>query len=287
MKRVVVIADTGWAVGRIHRDLAKVLASEYTFTFHTSGKFYMDKFLRDFREADICLTTYNHYQDMLNLFPSISDRKKIAMVCHGYPELEGGPKDPLPSAFTYGVTSPVLSARFVIPHHVVLTGVNTEDFTYTEPTGRIRALGWCGYTAMASKRSDWGHAIAQQTQLPVSYAESLSLDTVKEWYKTIDILLVTAGPEPWKETGPLPPFEAICSGVLVIGVPVGNFSLLPGPKFHTVKEAAAIVKELKTNPTKVKALAKEQYDCILAKWTYDTTKESWRSMFEAVLASGK
>jgi len=283
MKHVVVIADTGWAIGRIHRDLAKVLASEYTFTYHTSGHFYMDKFLRDFRKADVCLTTYNHYQGMLKLFPSSSDRKKIAMVCHGYSELEEGTTNPLPSIFTYGVTSHVLSPRFAIPHHVVLTGMNPEEFTYTEPTGRIRTLGWCGCRQVVSKRPEWGHAIAKQTQLSISYAETLSYDALKEWYKTIDVLLVTAGPEPWKETGPLPPFEAIGSGVLVIGVPIGNFSLLPGPKFHTVEEAVVLVNELKANPTKVKALAKEQYDCVMAKWTYTATKGSWSALFDAVL----
>jgi len=280
MKRVVVIADTGWAVGRIHRDLQTVLASEYTFTFHTSSNFFMEAFLRDFRTADVCLTTLNHYQDMLTLFPKLRDRNKIALVCHGYPELKGGS---LSTVFTYGVTSSVLSSRISVPYHVVLTGVNPKEFTYTEPTGRIRTLGWCGCRAIESKRAEWGHALAKQTKLPISYAETLSPEDLKEWYKTIDVLLVTAGPEPWKETGPLPPFEAICSGVLVIGVPVGNFSLLPGPKFHTIEEAVKILTELKADPARVKALAKEQYDCVMAKWTYDTTKESWRSLFEAVL----
>jgi hypothetical protein len=188
------------------------------------------------------------------------------------------------SAFTYGVTSSVLSSRISVPHHVVLTGVNPGEFTYTERTGRIRTLGWCGCRAIESKRAEWGHVLAKQTKLPISYAETLSPEDLKEWYKTIDVLVVTAGPEPWKETGPLPPFEAICSGVLVIGVPVGNFSLLPGPKFHTIEEGVKILNELKANPTRVTALAKEQYDCVMAKWTYDTTKESWRSLFEAVLS---
>jgi hypothetical protein len=52
-----------------------------------------------------------------------------------------------------------------------------------------------------------------------------------------------------------------------------------------VEEAVAIVKDLKANPDRVKALAKEQYDCVLAKWTYGATKESWRSMLEAVAAN--
>jgi len=239
----------------------------------------MDAFLRDFRTSDVCLTTFNHYKDMLSLFPKPADRNKIALVCHGYPDLMGGS---LSSAFTYGVTSSVLSSRISAPHHVVLTGVNPGEFTYRETTGLIRTLGWCGWRAIESKRAEWGHVIAKQTKLPISYAETLSPDDLKEWYKTIDVLVVTAGPEPWKETGPLPPFEAICSGVLVIGVPVGNFSLLPGPKFHTTEEAVRILTQLKADPSQVKALAKEQYDCVMAKWTYETTKESWLSMFYAV-----
>ena len=72
------------------------------------------------------------------------------------------------------------------------------------------------------------------------------------WYKTIDVLLVTAGP--------LPPFEAILSGVLVIGTAVGNFQLLPGPKFSKIEEVAVLLKDLKKLPDRVKALAKEQYE---------------------------
>jgi hypothetical protein len=282
-RSVVVIADVGWSVGHIHYDLQTMLAPEYTFTFHSAGNFYMDKFLHDFKEADICLTTFNHYNDMTQLFPKDTDRKKIAVVCHGFNEFDVIPPTSLISSFTYGVTSHVLSHRLSIPHHVVITGANPNEFTYAERDGVIRSLGWCGADGAAYKRSSWGHDIARKTQLPISYATTLSYDGLKEWYKTIDVLVVTSGPEVWKETDPLPPFEAICSGVLVIGVPTGNFSLLPGPKFHTVEEAVAIVKELKADPARVKALAKEQYDCVLSKWTYETTKESWRKMFDAVV----
>jgi hypothetical protein len=52
-----------------------------------------------------------------------------------------------------------------------------------------------------------------------------------------------------------------------------------------VEEAVKIVKELKADPGRVKTLAKEQYDCVMAKWTYDTTKETWRTMFDAVIHS--
>jgi hypothetical protein len=283
-RHVVVIADVGWSVGHIHYGLQKMLASDYMFTFHSSTNFYMDKFLRDFREADICLTTFNHYNDMKRMFPKDIDRKKIAIVCHGFNEFDVTPPTSLIEPFTYGVTSHVLSPRLSIPHHVVVIGTNPDDFEYAERNGKIRSLGWCGACGVIYKRSSWGHDIAKQTHLPISYAESLSNDALKEWYKTIDVLVVTAGPELWKETGPLPPFEAICSGVLVIGVPTGNFSLLPGPKFHTVEEAVAILKELKSDPARVKALAKEQYDCVLSKWTYETTKESWCAMFDAVIS---
>jgi FkbM family methyltransferase len=284
-RRVVVIADIGWSIGRIHYDLQTALAPEYMFTFHAANHFYMHKFLSDFHDADLCLTTFNHYNDMKRMFPKEADRKKIAIVCHGFKEFDVNPPTDLIPSFTYGVTSHVLSPRFAVPHHVVLTGAKPDEFAYAERDGVIRSLGWCGACNVAYKQSSWGHDIAKQTQLPISYAETLSYDALKDWYKTIDVLLVTAGPEVWKETGPLPPFEAICSGVLVIGVPTGNFSLLPGPKFHTVEEAVKIVKELKADPGRVKTLAKEQYDCVMAKWTYDTTKETWRTMFDAVIHS--
>jgi glycosyltransferase involved in cell wall biosynthesis len=106
---------------------------------------------------------------------------------------------------------------------------------------------------------------------------------MKDWYHTIDILLITAGPDRWVETGPLPAFEAIASGVLVIGTNVGNFTKIPGPKFSTVEEGIEIINKLKQNPEEVKRIAKIQYQCVIENWTYKDISIGWRSAFNAVL----
>jgi len=49
MKQIVTISEVGWAIGRIHRDLAHELASEYRFKSHNSTNFFMHVFLKDFK----------------------------------------------------------------------------------------------------------------------------------------------------------------------------------------------------------------------------------------------
>jgi hypothetical protein len=63
---------------------------------------------------------------------------------------------------------------------------------------------------------------------------------------------------------------------------VGNFSFLPGPKFTTIEEGAVLVRELQADPARLREIAKEQYDCVMTRWTYSTLAKEWRTMFEAV-----
>ena len=129
--------------------------------------------------------------------------------------------------------------------------------------------------------------IARRSRIGISIAETLFLSDLKEWYHTIDVSLVTSGPELYIETGPLPPFEAIASGVLVIGTSVGNFAKVPGPKFTSVEEAVTIIKHLKSNPEHVKNLAAEQYDWVVENWTYQTLAPSWKVMFESAISKSQ
>ena len=110
----------------------------------------------------------------------------------------------------------------------------------------------------------------------------MNYEEVRKWYSGIDLLLITSIPQAKHETGPLPAFEAIVSGVPVIGTAVGNFANIPGPKFTAIDEAVEIVNDLKSNPEKMKALAKEQYDYVMSNLTYASFAEKWR---EALLYS--
>ena len=105
---------------------------------------------------------------------------------------------------------------------------------------------------------------------------SLNYDEVRNWYSGIDLLLITSIPEAKHETGPLPAFEAIVSGIPVIGTAVGNFANIPGPKFTTIEEGIEIVNTLKSDPEKMKALAKEQYEYVITNLTYNSFANKWR-----------
>jgi SAM-dependent methyltransferase len=287
MKRVVVIADTGWSVHRVHKGVEKALAGSYSFKFHEARHFFLDRFMADFREADVCLTTMNFYSDMIRLFPDDVDRRKIAIVAHGISEQCAIPVNPC-GLFTYGVTSEVLvphfSAKLRVPVHVTPNGVDPSVFSYRVRDGTIKVLGWCGAPGVPVKRIEIARAVAETVGLELRVAATVPREEMAAWYDSIDLLLVTSGPDVTVETGPLPPFEAIVAGVPVIGSPCGNFSFVPGPKFATVEEGVALVRTLMSDPTQVVEVAKDQRESVLKNWTYDALASKWTVLFEAVLA---
>ena len=263
--KIVVIADTGWSVGRVNSDIAAEL-SEHLFVFYNSEEFFLDKFLNDVIDSDVILTTLNLYFDMEEIIKP-EFRKKVLLVCHGVSDIHYIQKQPnfkgFSADFTYSVTSDVLVPLFPMKVYITPNGIKSDLFTYTERSGKIESLGWVGAHGINIKRIDWSYKIAGETKLPVTIACSMPFNLLINLYSKIDILLVTSGPDNYEETGPLPPFEAIASGVLVIGTSVGNFSHVPGPKFNTIKEASKIINELKNEPDKVRSLAKEQYQYVM------------------------
>lgn len=285
MKKIVVIADNGWAIKRIHIDLEHVLRDEYSFKYYDSAGFSWESFMADFKDADICLSTLNHFHDLLNTFPNDSDRRKLVYVHHGASNGANYFRDRTDHPYTLGavnrINQELMAEGTTEPVYLVKTGTNPSVWNYRAHTGAVTRLGWCGAPSVAYKNFDWAQWISADTNVPLAVASQLSQPELRGWYNTIDVLLVTAGP---LEAGPLPPFEAICSGVLVVGTPVGNSAELPGPKFNTKEEAVAIIQRLKEDPEEVRRLAKEQYDCVMAKWTYETLKNAWCTMFEAAIA---
>jgi glycosyltransferase involved in cell wall biosynthesis len=159
-------------------------------------------------------------------------------------------------------------------------GVDENDFIYKERDGLIRRLGWCGGEHVASKQISWAKEISIRSGLPLDVASQLSYAEVAKWYHSVDILLVTAVPSMESETGPLPAFEAIVSGIPVIGTPVGNFRHIPGPKFATVDEALELIRFLQEHPEKVKVLAKIQYDYVIQNFTYKAMAHKWNDALE-------
>lgn len=284
MKRIVVLAEDKWSMGRVHHDVAFHLAKDFEFCFHDACSFYVHDFVKDFHASDLCLTTTGCLETTLRICNLESPRyqQKFVAVCHGF---EGLDTQIWPPHVTFGTVSDVLLPHIPINLHVVPNGVNDSLFERKMHSGNVKLLGWCGGLHNPAKLSHTIFEIADASHLAVSIAQSLTLEDLKEWYHSIDVLLVTSGPEPHFETGPLPPFEAIASGVVVIGTRVGNFLKVPGPKFQTVQEAALILSDLKANPVKVRQLAQEQYCWVMENWTYRTLSAAWKEMFECAIAN--
>jgi hypothetical protein len=283
MKLICVLADTKWSIGRVHQDIADAFAEEYEFVFHYDACHYPDVLAADFERCHIFLTTFNLFQGLMDGLLKGRDLRKVLFIAHYAHDWTFLKESPFLRGPSYCTISEAVTESFPAPIRWTPSGINPAFFEYKPRTGLIRTMGWCGNLAWASKRVDWAHAIAADAGLELSLAIEIPFSKMKEWYHSIDILVVTAGPNIESETGPLPPFEAILSGIPVIGTRVGNFRLLPGPKFSTIQEAVDILKELKANPEKAVALAKEQYDAVLANWTVSAVLPRWRETFEAVV----
>jgi hypothetical protein len=287
-KLVCVLADTTWSIGRVHTNIADALKGEYEFIFHYDAAFSADKLKADLKRCDVFLTTPNLIDGIRRCFPE-ENLNKCLMIMH-YHHKDGWASlrdSPLLFTCTYCTISEAVTRSFPAPVLWTPSGVNPAFFKHTLRSGTIKTLGWCGNLAWASKRVEWSYKIAEKAELAVSLAVRTPFADMPAWYKSIDVLLVTAGPEEHRETGPLPPFEAVLSGVLVIGTAVGNFQLLPGPKFSTIEEAAALLRDLKKSPDRVKALAKEQYEAVLKDWTITAVLPKWRIALEAAATKGR
>jgi glycosyltransferase involved in cell wall biosynthesis len=283
MKRIVVFCDNvGWAIERVHLDVAAQLKNDYVFQFYDAACFVFDEVLSDIKNSDLCLVTLGLFDAIVDMFRfTPQELKKLVVVCHGFQEFT--PIKAWSDHVTYGCVCDLLTPFFERPVHVVPNGVEVSLFFKKPCTGVIRTVGWCGRSATPCKRTHLSFEIARKSKLPISIAENVDQKDMQTWYHSIDVLLITSGPEPYLETGPLPPFEAIACGIPVIGTNVGNFLKVPGPKFSTTDEAAAILAELKADPERVRSLALEQYAWVSANWTYTTLAADWKSMFESAL----
>jgi len=278
MKPTLLIFDQGvGAVRNVHTDLEPYLTDDFTIVYH-DWHYTDDEFYEKERNADIVMTGLDAYYYLKNVFP-FEHFKKYIFVSHGYPEFT----NPLPVGLTYGMTSYFISHLFPKESSVFLVknGVNHTLFPYVKRSGILQTVGWCGRSNFPSKRFPMAVEIIYGANLKLNVADGsngFSRTEMVAWYCKIDILIITAGPENWCETGPLPAFEALASGVLVIGTNVGNFSRVPGPKFSTVEEGIAILQYLKLNPKKVKEIAKQQYDCVMELWTYEKNAGQWKTL---------
>lgn len=274
--KVFVFAETKWALGRIYKDFAKYV--DYEIKYVDWETYSYDDFISNYFWCDKCLTNLCAYNSLKHTFPQI-DLRKCIFVSHGFTEHENVSYD---KNLVYGMTSDSLKPLFpeYIEPFLMPNGVDPENFNYKETNGEINTIGWCGAFRIDWKQANWAEDIAKENGLPLKICFGMNHDQVRDWYNTIDLLLVTAIPKPHIESGPLPPFEAIVSGVPVIGTPVGNFRHVPGPKFTTLEEGIALVKYYKTHPDELSQIAKEQYTYVLNNYTYKTLSSYWKHALE-------
>jgi hypothetical protein len=281
-KKVFVFSDSYWSINRVYRDVEKQLSDDFEFFYMHWRDYHPHDFIKKYNECDLCLTNVICVVCPMPSFPYLNFRKTL-FVSHGFPENDK--VTDYPTNYMYGMTSDVMMHFYPknIPVMYTPNGVDPDHFVYRERSGEIKTLGWVGASYQPYKHLDWGKEIAAGADLPLRIAENLKFEEMKDWYHTVDVLLITAIPEEWRETGPLPAFEAIVSGVLVIGSPVGNFRKVPGPKYSTNEEGIKIINELKKDPESVRQLAKEQYECVMKYWTYKDLAHYWRSAFYATM----
>lgn len=287
--KILVWTDPYWSIGRVNRNVEKLLDPlEYEFTYCNWAVRGCSHVANTIGKYDIILTNLVALVSLKKYTPNLCLTKFI-FVCHGSVELKNINSESYPDNTTYSMTSQVVKPLF--PEHIrtkihcTYNGVDPTEFNFVQRSGKIIKIGWCG-VPIATKRVNWTNEIATKCELEYEIQSKMTYDEIKQWYNTIDIFLVNAGPDNWVETGPLPPFEAIVSGVLAIGTRVGNFADVPGPKYDTIEEAVTIINDLKNNPEKVLALMKEQYDYVIKNWTYESLIDGWKHTFrESLLLS--
>jgi glycosyltransferase involved in cell wall biosynthesis len=267
--RVLVFADSGWSVGRVHHDVALHIP-DWEWTFLNWRNFDWNVFADAFETCDVCLTNIVS----IRFWQSCGfqgDFRKCLFMSHGYVDNEATPVEAMNPYWVYGTTSEFIRPLFPdVRVFVMPNGVEPSHFTYRPRDDVLRNVGWCG-ADVPFKRREWALRIANTLNVPLSVASNLSFEDTIKWYDTIDVLVVTA----WSETGPLPAFEAIVSGVPVIGTPVGNFAYVPGPKGTTADEIADILRN-----NDLASIAREQYDYVMKNWTYATLAPTWRGALE-------
>jgi len=283
-KKILVYCDTHWAIGRIYKDIDKYLDKDFSFTYYDWAEHAPNFIISLIDDYDVFITNLvniKHFHHM-----SSDKLKKTIFSCHGFKEFVSLDNYSFPKEPVYSIVSKSVVELF--PENMrndlihTYNGVELTNFNYIKRNGNIEKLGWCGASHIDWKRSKLSIEIAGKTKLSLSFACKLSYEELKQWYNKIDVLLINSGPEYSKETGPLPAFEAIASGVLVIGTYVGNFAEVPGPKYSTVDEAVDILLDLKQNPEKVRQIANEQYECVKKNWTYEILSNQWRKMYETI-----
>lgn len=274
-RKVVVIADISWAIGKINREIMRRIPN-CDAIFYDPTAFNLDQFMQNMKNCDVCLTTLNLHTGILDTIQDESLRRKILFVVHGVTETKDVEYS---ETLRYAVVSDVIIPRMPSNLNILVTpnGVDPSLYTHRERDGTLKIAGWAGDASVGVKRFHMFDPIVSGAGLAgkTTANHRIPPEQMNEWYQDVDILLILSGLEEFVETGPLPAFESIACGIPVVGTAVGNFRHIPGPKFSTVEEGIALLEELKNDAERVRDIAKQQYEAVMKDWSYDVTARLW------------
>jgi len=278
---------SGGSVYLVNKAIEKYLAEDFEFRYINWHAWSLQDLSEIYEWCDVFFSCLSAHDMILNSTKGLGPEKPILLITHD--PNEHTVVQEYSKRFSYAQTC--LCDRSLFPKdtivHLMMNGVDSDNFSYKPRDGTLKQMGWVGRLACEIKQPEWAKLISLVSRVPLVIRDGAQpvkpVSYMREWYQSVDLLIVTAVPEWTSETGPLPPFEAIVSGIPAIGTPVGNFRDVPGPKFTTIDEAVTIVKELCDNPETMKALALEQYRYVLTHNTYAILADSWRAGFNAAL----
>lgn len=279
--KVFAFIGLNWSVHRVILGIEKQL-TDFEFRYlESSFSYSIEELIQLYNWCDVMLTNLETVRVIRRCFSNFINPKKVLYISHGAIENDVV-KDQYEPLSSYGMTSDCLKQLFPSNLKVYLTpnGVDPSLFRYSVRDGSLKTIGWGGCPDIKSKRVEWGHEISKKTNIPLKIGYGMTFEQIAEWYHTIDLLIVTAGPNLYSETGPLPAFEAIICGVPVIGTAVGNFNKIPGPKFFNIDDAVSMIEYLKDNPQRMIDIAKEQREYVLENFTYEKLAPLWRRALE-------
>jgi len=284
--RVLFFHEMNWCLGQIAYNIARELHYKYYIDFY------------DWRACDQrTYSVLNHYDLIVTTVPvglgtansaglKTYDARRLALVGHGPLELswvdwQGNTRQPAAYGAVCKPAQQILAEQSGRQVFLTRYGVEPQRFRRRMRDGKLKTIGWCGADkGFAVKRPEWAREIAKQTGHELIFSGAgWDWREMESWYRNIDLLLVTSS----SEGGPTPPFEAIACGVPVVSTRIGNIQEVAGPKYNTVEEAVKIIHELAASPEKMRDLANEQYEDVIANWTYEVLAPEWSVMIDHAL----
>ena len=280
-QKVVCLGEFDSPVGLGLKTVAKQLRESYEFVYHNVFHFWLETLVQDVKEADICIFTPKALEVFLwDTFPkSHSIIAKIVILVESQEDMKAVDANLMLSCaiMKASVNNKTDLTPYCLPSIVDIAQLTS---TSRDPSC-LHTIGWCGDLANSNPSKDLALAVSDLVQIPISICSSnVPFQRRKEWYETIDILLLTDS----KSQSVQYIYEAIASGIPVI---TSSNNGLPGPTACMQSTAAALLNEFRADPAKLKILAQQQYTYLVKHHSMDAVKSAWTRVFTDISKKSK